>query len=51
MQQLILADEFELKYRDSVDRESAYEILQQANAELEERRRQEAEEAAAENSA
>lgn len=48
MQQLILADEFELKYRDSVDRESAYEILQQANAELEERRRQEAEEAAAE---
>ena len=37
-----------LKYRDSVDRESAYEILQQANAELEERRRQEAEEAAAE---
>ena len=48
MQQLILADEFELKYRDSVDRESAYEILMQANAELEERRRQEAEEAAAE---
>ena len=48
MQQLILADEFELKYRDSVDRESAYEILQQANAELEERRRQEAEETAAE---
>ena len=48
MQQLILADEFELKYRDGVDRESAYEILQQANAELEERRRQEAEEAAAE---
>ena len=48
MQQLILADEFELKYRDGVDRESAYEILQQASAELEERRRQEAEEAAAE---
>lgn len=48
MQQLILADEFELKYRDGVDRESAYEILMQANAELEERRRQEAEEAAAE---
>ena len=48
MQQLILTDEFELKYRDSVDRESAYEILMQANAELEERRRQEAEEAAAE---
>ena len=48
MQQLILADEFELKYRDSIDRESAYEILQQANAELEQRRLQEAEEAAAE---
>lgn len=48
MQQLILADEFELKYRDCVDRESAYEILRRANAELEERRRQEAEEAAAE---
>ena len=48
MQQLILADEFELKYRDSVDRESAYEILQQASAELEDPRRQEGEERAAE---
>ena len=48
LRQVILASEFELKYRDSIDRESAYEILCQANAELEERRRQEAEELAAE---
>ena len=31
----ILSSEFELKYRDSIDRESAYEILVQARAELE----------------
>ncbi len=44
---LIKQDEFELKYRESVDRESAYEILIKANAELA-RRRQEETEAAAE---
>ena len=48
VQSLITADEFDLKYRQSIDRESAYEILQQATAELEEQRRIEAEEAAAE---
>lgn len=31
---LITADEFELKYRDCVDRESAYEILEQARAQM-----------------
>ena len=40
----ILTDEFELKYRESVDRESAYEIIQQAAAELENQRIQQAEE-------
>ena len=34
----ILSDEFELKYRESIDRESAYEIIMQANAELERQR-------------
>lgn len=48
VQSLIAADEFELKYRNAVDRESAYEILMQASAELEDQRRLEAEEAAAE---
>ena len=48
VQKRILSDEFDLKYRESVDRESAYEILTRANAELEQRRRQEAEAAAAE---
>ena len=48
VQSLITADEFELKYRQAVDRESAYEILMQASAALEEQRRLEAEEAAAE---
>lgn len=45
---LIAADEFDLKYRESVDRESAYEILLQANEELAAQRQREAEEAAAE---
>lgn len=45
---LIIRDEFDLKYRESVDRESAYEILERANQELELLRRQEAEEAARE---
>ena len=45
---LIASDEFEFKYRESVDRESAYEILRQATEELA-RLREEAEaEAAAE---
>ena len=48
VQSLIAADEFDLKYRQVIDRESAYEILLQATAELEEQRRIEAEEAAAE---
>ena len=43
---LVAADEFDLKYRDSIDRESAYEIITAANEELE-RQRVEAEEAAA----
>ena len=34
VKKLILADEFELKYRETVDRESAYEILERAKAEL-----------------
>ncbi len=45
---LVLSDEFDLKYRQSVDRESAYEILMQANEELERRRQEEAEAEAAE---
>ena len=43
----ITADEFDLKYRREVDRESAYEILQRANEELAAQQQQEAEEAAA----
>ena len=45
---LILSDEFDLKYRESVDRESAYEVLIRANEELERRRQEEAEAAEAE---
>ena len=45
---LILTDEFDLKYREVVDRESAYEVLIRANEELERRRQEEAEAAAAE---
>ena len=48
VQNLVVSDEFDLKYRESVDRESAYEILVRANEELELRRQQEAEAAAAE---
>ncbi|MBR0144308.1 MAG: DUF853 family protein [Clostridia bacterium] len=40
----ILSDEFELKYRESIDRESAYEIIMQANAELERQREAELQE-------
>ncbi len=44
MQGKIQADEFDLKYRESVDRESAYEILQKANEELERMKAEAAEE-------
>ena len=44
----ILSDEFEVKYRESYDRESAYEIITKANEELEAQRIREAEEAEAE---
>ena len=44
---MILSDEFELKYRESFDRESAYEVLQKAVAEAEEQRIRDAEEAQA----
>ena len=44
----ILSDEFEVKYRDSFDRESAFEIISKANEELEAQRIREAEEAEAE---
>ena len=50
VRRLILADEFDAKYRDMVDRESAYEILNKANEELA-RQREEAEAAAAEEAA
>jgi DNA helicase HerA-like ATPase len=48
VQSVIRSDEFDLKYRDAEDRESAYEVLIAATAELEEQRRREAEEAEAE---
>ena len=48
VQRLIVSDEFDIKYRTPVDRESAYEILMRANEELEARRQEEAEAAAAE---
>ena len=47
IQSIISADEFDLKYRETVDRESAYEILQKAADELEAQKKQEAEAAAA----
>ena len=43
LQTLILSDEFEEKYRESYDRESAYEIILAANEELEAQRAVEAE--------
>jgi hypothetical protein len=45
---IIVSDEFDLKYRESVDRESAYEILNRANEELERQRVAAKEEAEAE---
>ena len=50
VKKLILFDDFEDKYRESVDRESAYEILVRANEELE-KQRAEAAAAAAEEAA
>ena len=44
---IIASDEFEMKYRQSVDRESAYEVLVRANLELERLKQEEAEAAAA----
>lgn len=44
---LIRADEFDLKYRETVDRQSAYEIIAQASAELAAQAEAEAEEAKA----
>lgn len=48
IEKLVNADEFDLKYRESVDRESAYEIITAANEELERQREAEAEAEAAE---
>ena len=45
---LVVSDEFDLKYRESVDRESAFEILTRANEELERQRAAAAEETEAE---
>ena len=45
---LVVSDEFDLKYRENVDRESAFEILTRANEELERQRAAAAEEAEAE---
>ena len=47
VQSLIVTDEFDVKYREAVDRESAYELLTRANEELA-KQREEAEAAAAE---
>ncbi len=48
VQKLVVTDEFDVKYRESVDRESAYEIINRANGEMERQREQAAQEAAAE---
>ena len=45
---VILTDEYDLKYREAVDRESAYEVLAAANEELERRKAEAAAEAEAE---
>ena len=45
---LIVTDEFDLKYREVVDRESAYEMINKANEELVKQRQQAEEDAAAE---
>ncbi len=48
IEKLVNADEFDLKYRESVDRESAYEIITAANEELARQREAEEEAEAAE---
>ena len=48
---LVKSDEFYLKYNEAVDRESAYEVINAANIELERIRAEEAEKAAAEKAA
>ena len=48
---LVKSDEFFLKYNEAVDRESAYEVINAANIELERIRAEEAEKAAAEKAA
>ena len=48
VEKLIVADEFDLKYRENVDRESAYEILARATEELALQRQRDEEKAAAE---
>ena len=48
MQQAILTSELELKYRETIDRESAYELIMEANRILEEEQQRAAEEAATE---
>ncbi|MBR5115356.1 MAG: DUF853 family protein [Oscillospiraceae bacterium] len=48
---VIAADEFDLKYRDSVDRESAYEIIMKATEELKAQKEAELEAAKAEKEA
>jgi DNA helicase HerA-like ATPase len=47
----ILSDEFELKYREPYDRESAFEVITRANQALAEQREREAEELAAQKAA
>lgn len=47
VQTIVASDEFDLKYRESVDRESAYEIIVKANEEMALRAQQQAEEEAA----
>ena len=48
MQQAILTSELELKYRETIDRESAYELIMEATRILEEEQQRAAEEAATE---
>lgn len=47
VKRIIQTDEFDLKYRETVDRQSAYEIIQKASEELLAQQQAEAEEAAA----
>ncbi len=51
VQNIILSDEFELKYREPVDNESAYEIIMAANQEIEAAREQEKQKLEAEKAA